>query len=133
MGSVLGKESEPAKLWQLLEKAIVIAVEKRDAHRCMKCLRMSAYYVHWLSFEKLSRYPREEYFSFYEEDIYARRRISRKPVQDLLWARLATGVNAIVEEYKLEGVVPDSPEFLLKEKRFNASDYWRDWHRSQKK
>jgi hypothetical protein len=134
MGTVLAKESPPARLWQVLEMSIARASERKEAHLCMKCLRMSGYYAHWLSRDMRSRLAREfVYFDESEMPFHSsRRRLSKRSFQDQLWSRLATEVNVIIEQYELDGQVPDSPEFLFKEKSFNASDYWRDWHRTKK-
>ena len=50
-----------------------------------------------------------------------------------IWNDLATEANSILLKYGLTENITDSLEFLRAEKIFNASDYWRDWHRTEKK
>ncbi len=130
MGTVIAEGSQVAQIWQLIEKAIAKASERKEAYRCIKCLRMSSYYAHILERGIISQhYGRNEFFEGMRLSMKNR---GRQVGNDSLWVFLASEVNAILEEYAIDGEIPETQEFLLNEKRFNASDYWRDWHRTKK-
>lgn len=46
---------------------------------------------------------------------------------------MSVEVNAILVRYGLKGEIPESTDFASTVNIFNASDYWRDWHRDKNK
>ena len=131
MGMVLAFGSRVAELWELIEKGIARASERKEGHRCFDCLSLSAYYAHQL-FVRMQTSHRE---GGMRHGIAAssRRGQVRRPNKDQHWIQLVSEVNRLLAEYGIDGEIPSTLDFLLSVKSFNASDFWRDWHRTKSK
>lgn len=52
---------------------------------------------------------------------------------ETLWKELAARVKPLLAGHNIDGTIPESSAFVTAAHTFNASDYWRDWHRDKQK
>ena len=115
--TICADESESARLWEKTKKGVLLCIEKRDVHKCVILGSMLSMIVSLLGITRSLR-----------------RDVRRKPRSIFrLWGQLVDEANAIMIELGLEGDLPKSLAIIANEYVFDASDYWRDWHRAEKK
>jgi len=121
---VLSKESEQAKIYKIICDAVDCAAEQKNAHHLVLFIQLASLYE--ILLKNLTRYKYNHEYAY----SYALRTEHINPREaDAIWKELVTEVNALLSDVDIEEYIPESIDFIKSEKSFNASDYWRDWHR----
>lgn len=135
MVTVLAKGSEVARTSDLIEQGILLTYQKRDVQGFAKCLKLNNLYRHLL-YGRNRRFPNRSVIwdgLTYEESILQEEEFFDHPDMNRTWTKMAMEVNAVLNDYGIKEDIPNSAHFVLNAKYFNASDYWRDWYRIEKK
>jgi hypothetical protein len=124
MLTLLSNKSESGRIWELLQNGVKLSSERKEPHECLLFLRLANLFEHIVA-SRIGGWNRGSYID--EEH-----RIGWRDLENT-WNEFVIEANSILLKYGLTGNIPDTIECLRAEKVFNASDYWRDWHRTEKK
>lgn len=117
--TLLAKGSEFARIWELVQNAIILSCKKKDARRLVRCLKLSNF-CEYIWSERRGFFHKRNLASIVQTDLGRH------------WDELAAEANAVLTEYGFKQGIPNSIELPDLGKYFNASEYWRDWHRTEK-
>jgi molecular chaperone HtpG len=135
--SVVMKDSQPAKVQELLKQARIWALEKRDTLLFAHVLCLNNIFMAGL-LDRVS--PESMYYQYGGSDLDTfvhisgskrREREGRDTRARRLWVKIAWECNESIRRTGGDIVLPEEPCDVTADMIFDASTYWRDWHRTK--
>jgi hypothetical protein len=114
--TILSKGSECARVWDVLQDALVRVAE----------LEKAELYAMVLGVETVFR----SILSEGTDQAYSGRRMDIARAS-AIWGRLSGRLNRALRECAIDATIPESSDFITRDMIFNASLFWRDWHRTK--
>lgn len=111
--TIIAKETKIAKIWEIIQKSVRISVEQNNIEICIMLLLFRDIFYNLLADQSFSR------------DF-------QNTSASVTWNRYLMKINQFLKNYNIDEL-PENPNIIKQDMVFNASTYWRDWYRTQKK
>lgn len=113
--TLLEEGSEIAEIWGMIQRGMEISYERKQAHDLLELLQLAALFTRALK----PPVGANVYGEIGSNELIH------------LWKDIAESANSILKSYGLSGGIPVAVDSITTKKVFDASDYWRDWHRTR--
>ncbi len=126
IATVLAPGSEVARIWNMIANGMNISMEKKDAQQIIRCYLLGRFYYGLVNMDRGILDSAED--MYYSKKYHQIQELVEPHARQMMWNEIAVELNPFLQEHGL-GSLPVSTDFIFSSNLFNATSYWRDWHR----